>query len=327
MNNSSYMGPINETTTSLPVIPNPDTTVLRPVVLGAYLITFIVGLTGNILVLVIIGYYANVRRKSVANYYIWNLSLADLLFILTLPFFFHTSFTEDWPFGNTMCKIGFALRETNRFSSIFILVALSWDRFVASFYNLSQLRTIKIGTAICICIWALCGLISIPYLIYAKTSSRSMIGPKNSSHALTTCEFRWPASYHVNLLTFWTYFQLTFGLLVPFCMICAAYFMLAHRLQRLIKAGQASSVKKPSRKTTRTVITVVLIFLICQTPYYVIEVWSLKQQQKVQYFEEKGQKFIPTYTEVSNTKMFSKSFQSVGLGIKCLIRSYLVLCL
>lgn len=75
--------------------------------------------------------------------------------------------------------------------------------------------------------------------------------------------------------------------------------MLAYRLRKLIKAGQASSVKKPSRKTTRTVLTVVLIFLVCQTPYYIIGVWSLKQQEKVKEYEDRNDRFIPTYTEVS----------------------------
>ena len=138
----------------------PGTETLRQVVLVVYLACFCFGLVGNILVLGIIGYYKNIRTKSVANYYIWSLSLADLLFILTLPFFSYTTFTSDWPFGNAMCKITFAFRETNRFSSVFLLVALSWDRFIASFYNLSHLRTIRLGIVICVIIWIICVTLS-----------------------------------------------------------------------------------------------------------------------------------------------------------------------
>jgi len=59
----------------------------RYVTLVFYLFTFIVGFAGNTLVLYVIGRYPTIRRKSVANYYIWNLSLADVLCVLTLPLF------------------------------------------------------------------------------------------------------------------------------------------------------------------------------------------------------------------------------------------------
>ena len=44
--------------------------------------------------------------KTVANIYIWNLALADTLFLVTLPF----SATQrllgkSWPFGAIMCKV------------------------------------------------------------------------------------------------------------------------------------------------------------------------------------------------------------------------------
>ena len=58
---------------------------LRQLSLVATLVTFFAGLTGNLLVIYVIGKHANVRVKSVANYYIWNLALADLLFVSALP--------------------------------------------------------------------------------------------------------------------------------------------------------------------------------------------------------------------------------------------------
>jgi hypothetical protein len=75
---------------------------LRRVSLTAILCTFIFGLTGNLIVMYIIGRYDKLRAKSVANYYIWNLALADFLYVLALPLtgwatynnrFNHTFFT------------------------------------------------------------------------------------------------------------------------------------------------------------------------------------------------------------------------------------------
>jgi hypothetical protein len=60
---------------------------VRYITLIVYLCTFIVGFAGNTLVLYVIGQFPTVRRKSVANYYIWNLALADELCVLALPLF------------------------------------------------------------------------------------------------------------------------------------------------------------------------------------------------------------------------------------------------
>lgn len=58
---------------------------LRQVTLVAILCTFVFGLAGNCFVMYIVGYNGSVRVQSVANYYIWNLALADSLYVLALP--------------------------------------------------------------------------------------------------------------------------------------------------------------------------------------------------------------------------------------------------
>ena len=269
----------------------PDTSKIRTAVLILYLLGFCFGVVGNCLVIGIIGHYKKIRVKSVANYYIWNLSLADLLFILTLPFFSYTTFTEDWPFGEITCKVSFAFRETNRFSSVFILVVLSWDRFMASFYDISQFRTIKLGKIICVLIWLVCGTLSIPYWIYAQTEL--------TSANQTRCTFHWPSEYKLEYMRTWTYFQLVIGLLLPLVMIATSYLLLTFRLKRVLHGtSHSSALQKPSHKMTRTVLVVVLTFLLCQTPYYLMEIWALLQQQKVHEHQLQGEKFWPSRTEV-----------------------------
>ncbi len=105
-----------------------DNQTVRTIILISYLITFLFGVAGNGLVLYIIAYFAKVRNKSVANYYILNLSVADFLFCCALPFFAFSTYTRHWPFGNVCCKVAYLLRDINRFTSIFTLCALSIDR-------------------------------------------------------------------------------------------------------------------------------------------------------------------------------------------------------
>ena len=82
---------------------------LRIAVFVSYLVIFAVGSAGNALVLYVIGRHAEIRVKSVANYYIWNLALADLVFLMTLPLYCYATLTLNWPFGWFTCKLSYAV--------------------------------------------------------------------------------------------------------------------------------------------------------------------------------------------------------------------------
>lgn len=73
-----------------------------------YIITFLVGLVGNILVCFAI--WRNPNMRTVTNIYIVNLSVADLAVILIcLPSTLVTDVTLTWFFGGVLCKINIFL--------------------------------------------------------------------------------------------------------------------------------------------------------------------------------------------------------------------------
>ncbi|KAL6465992.1 hypothetical protein MHYP_G00261250 [Metynnis hypsauchen] len=61
----------------------------------------LLSLVGNILVLVILGLYENLR--SLTNIFILNLALSDLMFTLGLPFW-SSQYIWGWTFGDAVCK-------------------------------------------------------------------------------------------------------------------------------------------------------------------------------------------------------------------------------
>lgn len=69
-----------------------------------YSLAFVVGLVGNG---VLLGVLARSRtRWSVTDTFIFHLSVADLLLLLTLPFWAaQAAQTGGWPFGTSLCKI------------------------------------------------------------------------------------------------------------------------------------------------------------------------------------------------------------------------------
>lgn len=74
------------------------------VLIALHSIVFIIGLIGNALVCVAV--YRNHSMRTVTNYFIVNLALADFMVILfCLPPTVLWDVTETWFFGKAMCKI------------------------------------------------------------------------------------------------------------------------------------------------------------------------------------------------------------------------------
>lgn len=74
------------------------------VLTALYVIVFVIGLTGNALVVYVVWRYANMR--TVTNLFIVNLSVADLLVIsVCLPATALVDITETWYLGLVLCKI------------------------------------------------------------------------------------------------------------------------------------------------------------------------------------------------------------------------------
>ena len=265
---------------------------VRIAILVFYLSTFVFGLLGNGLVLYIISHFSKVRTKSVANYYIWNLSLADLLFCFALPFFAFSTYTRHWPFGSVCCKLGYLLRDMNKFTSVFTLCALSIDRYIATFYHLAYLRTIQVGKFVCVAIWIVSLIISTPYLIFAEADE--------SGNGRERCGLVWPKHNKLLYMRFWTYFQLLIGLIGPTVMLSTSYGLLIRRFVFMMKQQHKNQIKKSGRRMTQTVIAIVVIFLICQTPYYVVQIISLQKAEKAAAYTLKNLQYIPSDHEVTS---------------------------
>ena len=72
--------------------------------IGAYFVVFTAGVGGNFLVAFVV--WKNPLMRTVTNYFIANLAVADVLVILfCLPTTVIDDVTETWFMGRAMCKI------------------------------------------------------------------------------------------------------------------------------------------------------------------------------------------------------------------------------
>lgn len=118
-----------------------------------YGIVFIVGLFGNSLVIYVVLRFS--KMQTVTNMYIFNLALADEMFLVGLPFLITTVIYKYWSFGRIMCKIYMTTTSINQFTSSLLLTVMSADRYVAVCHPISspRYRTPFIAKFICLTVW------------------------------------------------------------------------------------------------------------------------------------------------------------------------------
>ncbi|XP_055698998.1 allatostatin-A receptor-like isoform X2 [Phlebotomus papatasi] len=166
-----------------------------PVFFGVIGIT---GLLGNILVVLVV--VSNPGMRSTTNLLIINLAVADLLFVIfCVPFTATDYMLATWPFGDAWCKVVQYLIVVTAHASIYTLVLMSLDRFLAVVHPIASMviRTEKnTGMAITV-LWFLILGTAIPVLFVHGVHEY-----RHDDRNFTSCKFlddggfSWPA-FHI----------------------------------------------------------------------------------------------------------------------------------
>ncbi|XP_070194873.1 neuropeptide Y receptor type 1-like [Littorina saxatilis] len=88
--------------------------------------TLILGLSGNLLVIVVVARYRTM--KNITNTFLLSLASADLLLVsICIPVKFAAFFTFSWTFGEFLCKAMSYLQNVSALCSVFTLTAMSLE--------------------------------------------------------------------------------------------------------------------------------------------------------------------------------------------------------
>ena len=202
---------------------------------------------------------------QVATCFILNLAVADNLFMCSLPFKAHNTFTSNWLFGAELCKLMNAFYGINLFASIFTMVLMSIDRYLAIVHPLKSLRyrTKRTAVIVCLALWVICCVVMTPIWMYADVT--------NGSHGnVSICRINWPAQDYQKYVWFWTIFQLIIGFVLPICIMVVCYLCLLRHLVTNRSPGTQDRARQPLKKVTAMVFIVTVVFVICWTPYHII---------------------------------------------------------
>lgn len=123
----------------------------------------ITGLLGNALVVIVV--LSNPQMRSTTNLLIINLAIADLLFVIfCIPFTATDYIFPSWPFGDIWCKIVQYLIVVTAHASIYTLVLMSLDRFLAVVHPIASMviRTERHTVVAILLLWILILFTALP---------------------------------------------------------------------------------------------------------------------------------------------------------------------
>ncbi|KAM4770969.1 C-C chemokine receptor type 6 [Rhinophrynus dorsalis] len=218
---------------------------------------FIVGLIGNILVVITFRCYK--RSKSMTDVYLLNMAIADILFVLTLPFWAWYYHENKWIFRDFMCKLVRSIYTINFNCSMLLLACVGIDRYVAIVQVTKSFRfrttTMAYKGVICFFVWIMSACLSSITYIFSKcykTHNDELVC--EASYPSTSTAMLWKLAVII--------VQFSLGFFIPFLVMVFCYSFI---IKTLLQAQNSQR-----HKAIRVIVAVVAVFLICQVPYNVL---------------------------------------------------------
>ncbi|XP_061636268.1 LOW QUALITY PROTEIN: chemokine XC receptor 1-like [Phyllopteryx taeniolatus] len=223
-------------------------------------------LIGNLLVLVILALYENL--KSLTNILILNLAVSDLLFTSGLPFWtiYHM---WGWLFHKALCKIVTFVFFVGFYSSVLFLTIMTVYRYLTVVRPLSDLRprNVTVGVLVSVLLWIVSIGAAVPSLLFSTVVSI----PRKDKPSLG-CEYEddlW-ATVGVSQQNL---FFLVASVVMAFC-----YCKILGRITRTRSHTKTRAVK--------LVLCIVAVFFLGWVPYNVVIFLRLLSNKLVPPFEE-----------------------------------------
>lgn len=249
----------------------PDSPFSKGFKIFGYVLITVLSLFGNVVVVWVV--LKTPRMRTVTNYFIVNVSLADLLtavFNMIPTLFWVVKEVDVWyvggSLGEALCKLLQFFQLVSIACSVFSMAAIAFDRVFAICRPLKRTITFLRAKWIIVWIWIASCVIASPNLYILRLKMIDGIGHCVEKWGPVFNEESSPLVYTIALFI-WLY-----GL--PLLLIAFLYTIVIVRLLNRATPGQYSKTNRSNReKTNRRVlkmlITVVVVFACCWLPLYV----------------------------------------------------------
>ncbi|XP_029316500.1 B2 bradykinin receptor-like [Cottoperca gobio] len=245
-------------------LPDEELTEWYSNILPVYILCIaVLGIILNVFVLVV--FCLHKKSCTVAEIYLSNLAAADLVLMIFLPFWaVYAANNFDWPFGNHLCRLVTVAINMNAYSSIYFIVLISIDRYMALVHPLSHegIRRPKYAKLLCVLVWGFGLVLSIPTLVYRRVLYNNYYNISQCSHEQTLNE----QLLFDGLLT-------TFGFIIPIIIIFCCTLKIIQALNNRFLGMLDTQMTE--QKATTLIVVVLLAFMICWVPFHVVKILNM----------------------------------------------------
>lgn len=219
------------------------------------------GLIGNLLVIVTYIFYK--RKKTMTDVYLYNVAVADLIFVVALPFIIYNE-QHSWLMGLAVCKMLRSAYSINLYSGMLLLACISGDRYLAIVqarkFFVARSRTLIYSRLICSALWVLAVALTVPTLIYTERFEETSLW---TGTVTVMCQMPFWTTEKAKLMKVLVpSLQMAVGFLLPLLVMVFCYSSIVYTLLK------TQSTKR--HKAVRVVLAVVMVFIVCQLPYNVV---------------------------------------------------------
>ena len=220
----------------------------------------LVTVLGNLLVILVI--CKNQSMRTVTNFYIANLSVADVIIgVLGIPFQFQAALLQRWDLPHFLCPVAPFVKELTVNVSIMTLAVISIDRYRAVIYPLKPRCSRRVAHIVMAIVWSFSLLVALPAAIVFRVIYIPMEGGVYKPFCFPVFPSLWGVElgrpYRLGLVIIQYFF--------PLIIICFAYIRIIHKIWLTKAPGLAVDsrdqiMNRNKRKVSETFIFITIIF-------------------------------------------------------------------
>ncbi|KAG7272066.1 hypothetical protein CRUP_001831 [Coryphaenoides rupestris] len=240
----------------------------------AYSLIILLGLLGNSLVVYMIIRYKNMR--TVTNFFIANLALADLLMdTLCLPFTLVYTLLDEWKFGAVLCHTVPYAQALSVHVSVLTMAVIALERYRCIVFHLGQRLTWRASFLIMALAWAISAVLAAPLAVFREYRQEEI---PSIDLRIAVCSEKWPHGTGRDGVIY-SLAMLLLQFILPLAIISYTYVCIWLKLKNHVSpaavgsAGRNESIHR-RRKTTKMLAMVVVVFATCWLPFHVFQLAS-----------------------------------------------------
>ncbi|XP_034413602.1 neuropeptide Y receptor Y2, like [Cyclopterus lumpus] len=247
---------------------------VQVVLILAYSTIIVLGVLGNSLVIYVIYRFKTLR--TVTNFFIANLAVADLLVnTLCLPFTLVYTLQGEWKFGGSLCFLLPYAQGLAVHVSTVTLNVIALDRHRCIVYHLETRMRKDVCFGVIALTWVLSAVLASPLAIFREYGSFTL----EPGHTIQVCTEKWPGKNTDG--TVYSISMLILQYFLPLSIISFAYARIWSKLRAHVNPAESgagaggssagSERHRRRRKTTKMLVTMVVVFAVSWLPFHAFQ--------------------------------------------------------